>query len=103
MKPIPLLDQYHLPTVTNDTSMIIIRDQNNTFQYPAPSHTPLSTIFNLHDPTANHLYLYDDLILSGVQPVSTYTDENHILFLDALQVLTHANGYIKNHNLLKHQ
>ena len=28
------------------------------------------------------------MILSGVQSVSTYTDDNHILFLDALQVLT---------------
>ena len=46
MNPIPLLDQYHLPTVTNDTSMIIIRDQNDTFNYTAPAHTPLSTIFN---------------------------------------------------------
>ena len=88
MNTIPLLDQYHLPTDTNDTSIIIIRDQDNTFKYSAPAHTPLSTIFNWHDPTANHLYLYDDLILSGVQPLSTYTDDKHILFLDALQELT---------------
>ena len=85
---IPLLEQYRFPTVTNNSSMIIIRDQNHTFQYHASLHTPLSTVFYFHDPSANHLYLFDDLVLGGVQPVAQYSDQNNILFLEAIPVLT---------------
>ena len=44
MDTIPLLEQYHLPTDTHDTYITIIRDQDNTFKYSAPAHTPLSLL-----------------------------------------------------------